>query len=151
MDTCSNCGRKYRLTKFDYSDGGCKHTDMEGYVCMAFADEGEAVWMVGADEEKDLCECYQEKKTGFVARDCFDRVLSENDTMREQLASIGKKVGDSMDDVKKVETAEWIVEMRSNGWADWDDYTCPICGKKFEDFYHSNYCPNCGNRMINNG
>ena len=37
-----------------------------------------------------------------VARDCFNRILAENDTMREQLASIGKKPGDSMNDVRRV-------------------------------------------------
>lgn len=37
-----------------------------------------------------------------VARDCYDRILAENDTMREMLARIGKKCGDSMDDVRPV-------------------------------------------------
>lgn len=37
-----------------------------------------------------------------VARDCFNRILAENDTMREQLAAIGKKPGDKMDDVLTV-------------------------------------------------
>ena len=33
-----------------------------------------------------------------VSRDAFNRLLAENDTMRAQLARIGKKPGDSMDD-----------------------------------------------------
>ena len=37
-----------------------------------------------------------------VARDCYDRILAENDTMRKQLAQIGKKPGDKMDDVRPV-------------------------------------------------
>lgn len=37
-----------------------------------------------------------------VARDCYDRILAENDTMREMLARTGKKCGDSMDDVRPV-------------------------------------------------
>lgn len=37
-----------------------------------------------------------------VSRDCHDRILAENDTMRNQLAKVGKKVGDSMDDVRPV-------------------------------------------------
>lgn len=46
-----------------------------------------------------------------ISRDCFNRILAENDTMREQLAQIGKKPGDSMDDVKHVISfAEWIPE-----------------------------------------
>lgn len=36
-----------------------------------------------------------------VARDCYDRILAENDTMRKQLAQIGKKPGDRMDDVRR--------------------------------------------------
>lgn len=35
-----------------------------------------------------------------VSRDVFNRLLVENDTMRAQLALIGKKLGDSMDDVR---------------------------------------------------
>ena len=37
-----------------------------------------------------------------VARACFDRILKENDVMREQLASIGKKSGDRVDDLRSV-------------------------------------------------
>ena len=59
---CENCRMCYKLVKFDYSKGGCEHTDMEGYVCMAFAYEEEAVWMVGMDKSKGLCECYFEKE-----------------------------------------------------------------------------------------
>lgn len=34
-----------------------------------------------------------------VSREAFNRILADNDTMRAQLARIGKKPGDSMDDV----------------------------------------------------
>lgn len=37
-----------------------------------------------------------------VAKDCFNQVLWENDVMRGQLASIGKGLGDTMDDVRHV-------------------------------------------------
>lgn len=37
-----------------------------------------------------------------VARDCYDRVLAENDAMRAQLAEIGKKPGGSMEGVMVV-------------------------------------------------
>ena len=55
-DCCKNCKRNLKLTKFDYTGIGCKHTDMEGFICTAFAHEGEAIWMIGVDQEKDLCE-----------------------------------------------------------------------------------------------
>lgn len=57
-ECCENCGNRYKLVKFDYSRGGCKHTDMDGYICMAFAEERQAVWMVGTHEQLDLCECF---------------------------------------------------------------------------------------------
>lgn len=61
-ECCANCRRAYRLQKLDYSKGGCKHTDMEGYICMAFADEGLACWMVGENPDTGMCECYAPKK-----------------------------------------------------------------------------------------
>ncbi len=60
-ECCENCGNRYKLVKFDYSRGGCKHTDMDGYICMAFASENQAVWMVGLQEQSGLCECYTSK------------------------------------------------------------------------------------------
>ena len=56
---CNNCKYKKRLTKYDYSQGGCKHTEMEGYACLApdFVCEGDAIWMVGLDETSQ-CECW---------------------------------------------------------------------------------------------
>lgn len=59
-ECCATCRNRFNLTKFDYSSGGCKHTKMEGYICMAFAAERDAVWMVGTDED-DLCECYERR------------------------------------------------------------------------------------------
>lgn len=61
-ECCANCRRRYELTKFDYSHGGCEHTEMEGFICMAFADEGEAVWMVGLKAEVGLCELFAPKE-----------------------------------------------------------------------------------------
>lgn len=52
---CRNCANRYDLVQFDYTKGGCKHTKMDGFICMAFADERKAIWMVGADYG---CECF---------------------------------------------------------------------------------------------
>jgi len=57
---CTTCRNRFALTKFDYSHGGCEHTKMDGFICMAFAAEGDAVWMVGLNED-GLCECYERK------------------------------------------------------------------------------------------
>ena len=59
-ECCNTCRHSYKLEKCDYSHGGCEHTNMEGYICMAFANERIACWMVGLDGENDMCECYEE-------------------------------------------------------------------------------------------
>lgn len=92
-----------------------------------------------------------------VARDCYDRILAENDTMRNQLAKVGKKVGDSMDDVWPVTRAHW----------EWDEngidgglgvWKCSHCHCKAETWWAtkkysplhcagSHFCGNCGAEM----
>lgn len=57
-ECCATCRGRMDLVKFDYSDDGCGRTDLDGFVCMAFQNEGKAIWMVDVDEEKDHCECY---------------------------------------------------------------------------------------------
>ena len=59
---CDTCKYKLQLEKYDYSQGGCKHTVMDGYVCLAFAHEGLAVWMYGNDSSIGKCEEYVEKE-----------------------------------------------------------------------------------------
>ena len=59
---CSNCRHKMKLTKFDYSQGGCKHTEYEGFACTAFASEGEIIHMVGMNPDTGMCEMFGEKK-----------------------------------------------------------------------------------------
>lgn len=56
--------------------------------------------LISAPELSDKVYCLP--AADVVARDCYDRILAENDTMREQLAQIGKKPGDRMDDVRPV-------------------------------------------------
>lgn len=74
-----------------------------------------------------------------VARDCYDRILAENDTMREMLARIGKKCGDSMDDVRPVVMGVWKtghctvcgidVASRLDTWTNIQKFQfCPFCG-----------------------
>lgn len=61
-ECCARCRNAYGLSKFDYSNGGCEHTVMGGYVCMAFADERLAVWMIGGDPGIDRCEAFVPKE-----------------------------------------------------------------------------------------
>lgn len=61
-ECCATCRKMKKLVQFDYSQGGCNHTDMDGYVCLVFVGEGEVVWMVGEDAETGMCECYEPKE-----------------------------------------------------------------------------------------
>lgn len=56
-----------------------------------------------------------------VSRDAFNRILAENDTMRAQLAQIGKKPGDSMDDVRRVTPTVNYDDPYKPLWPHWDD------------------------------
>lgn len=60
-DGCHNC--KYRLKPrlFDYRGKGCKHKEMKGFICLSFAHEGVATWMVGLDDDDSKCECWERK------------------------------------------------------------------------------------------
>ena len=43
---------------------------------------------------------------------------------------------------------EWIVEHMGNGWNEWSNLICPICGKKHKEVpYIYSYCPKCGADM----
>lgn len=87
-----------------------------------------------------------------VARDCYDRILAENDTMREMLARTGKKCGDSMDDVRQVVRGKWIRGNESRTSPTKDSYICSVCGEKTLSGFcgnpaKTNFCPNCGADM----
>ena len=75
-----------------------------------------------------------------VARDCYDRILAENDTMREQLAQIGKKTGDKMDDVRPVVRAFWVGEMDGVG-------ICSNCKRLDHIDPLATHCRYCGADM----
>lgn len=81
-----------------------------------------------------------------VSRDCYDRVLTESDTMREMLAQIGKKPGDKMDDVRPVSRGKW-----KHDGSDWKNrFICDQCGYKwFFEAEEAHFCPNCGCAMEN--
>ena len=59
---CDTCRYKLKLEKLDYSQGGCKHTVMDGYVCVALASEGWAMWMYGENPITAKCEEYEAKE-----------------------------------------------------------------------------------------
>lgn len=55
-------------------------------------------------------------------------------------------------DLMEIKRGEWIIEYHGNGWNDYWDYTCSICGKKYERadnvLYHANFCPNCASKNL---
>lgn len=59
---CNTCRLKKKLIKFDYSQGGCIHTDYDGYACLIFASENKVVHMVGCDPELEMCEMYSPRR-----------------------------------------------------------------------------------------
>ena len=59
-EKCANCKYYYKLKKYDYSGKGCKHSDMDGHICMAFADERTAIWMYGTSDD-GICECFEQR------------------------------------------------------------------------------------------
>ena len=61
-ECCTTCRNMLKLQKLDYTNGGCKHTDMDGFACIALSREGNVDWMVGVDPDTGMCECYESKE-----------------------------------------------------------------------------------------
>lgn len=76
-----------------------------------------------------------------VSRDCYDRILAENDTMREMLAQIGKKPGDEICDMVKV--------VRCKDCRFWDKEN--LCGVWNDYVYNDHFFCASGSRRANNG
>ena len=61
---CTNCKNRFDAHKTDFTK---LNTDepidsiLDGFICMAFASEGVAYWMLGVDEDKGICEMYKER------------------------------------------------------------------------------------------
>lgn len=71
-----------------------------------------------------------------VARDCYERILAENDAMREQLASIGKKPRDRMNDVRPVVLCRDCKQYMGRPWENNESGICARtdCGVGEDDF-----------------
>jgi hypothetical protein len=66
-ECCQNCGLALNLERYFYGPTGCDHDAMPGFVCMAFRDEGVAVWMMGVDVEKGRCEMHRPKGEKYAS------------------------------------------------------------------------------------
>ena len=60
---CKNCKLCLELHKWDYSLIGKSEWKFtyDGFACMAFASEGEAIHMVGIDINEGMCEMFSPK------------------------------------------------------------------------------------------
>lgn len=58
-ECCENCARCFDLEKFEWQKPFKK---MDGYICMAFAEDRTAVWIVGEDRKSGMCEMYSERR-----------------------------------------------------------------------------------------
>lgn len=59
-ECCANCKYKLSGIKFDFAKVGESkwQTFMDGFICVALASEGDAVWMLGLDQDSEICEMY---------------------------------------------------------------------------------------------
>lgn len=76
-----------------------------------------------------------------VSRDAFDQILWERDVMEEQLHSIGKSLGEKMDDVRSAKFGKNVANylfMFKCSECGWECYDMNECDSDF------NFCPNCG-------
>ena len=60
-ECCETCRNRLRLRTYDYTNGGCDHSDAPGFVCLVDMDEGIALWMIGLDPDYGHCEAYERK------------------------------------------------------------------------------------------
>lgn len=86
-----------------------------------------------------------------VSRDCYDRILAENDAMREMLAQIGKKPGDKMDDVRVALRSEWIINDVGDNTLYAKCKHCLTTQVLYGGEQPTNFCPECGTDMRETG
>ena len=94
--------------------------------------------------EDAICVLQNIPAADVVVRYCYDNLLWENDIMRQQLANIGKKFGEKMDDVVPVRHGKWIWVI--TGQEEWDfHFQCSEC--EWHEPVGTKFCPNCGAQM----
>lgn len=91
----------------------------------------------------------------MVSASAYRQVTWERDVAISQLQEIGKGLGENMNDVVKQRKGKWILKQEydiseEDGEKYWE---CSLCGcgsDSYDTTYHTNFCPNCGARMVNN-
>lgn len=61
-ECCANCTKCLKLTWHQHHGRGVEHHEMDGYVCLIFASEGQATWLTGLDPNEEHCEEFSAKE-----------------------------------------------------------------------------------------
>ena len=61
---CETCKLRREIWEYDFSFGSCIQTICNGFACLAHADEGRVIHMLGRDAEHNLCDDYVEVEDG---------------------------------------------------------------------------------------
>ena len=80
-----------------------------------------------------------------VSREEFEMVEHERNAARYQLKLIGKKIGDSMDDVRIIRKGKWLFYNTGFGFS----HKCSYCNFNVKERWIALYdfCPGCGADM----
>lgn len=132
---------------------------MADYILREDAIEAHCMSCQNIDQEddKNACWCMEKDRINripaadVVSRDCYARILTENDTMREMLAQIGKKPGDKMDDVRVTLCSEWIINDVGDNTLYAKCKHCLTTQVLYGGKQPTNFCPNCGAGMRETG
>lgn len=86
----------------------------------------------------------------LISRDEVMRLAESGRLLSGSFGERAKDIIASLPTIEERKEGEWITEYNGNGWNDFWDYTCSVCGKKYERadmLCKANFCPNCGARM----
>ena len=62
-ECCANCTKCLKLKRHHHHDHGVEYIEYDGYICLAFASEGTAVWITELDPNEERCEEFSPKES----------------------------------------------------------------------------------------
>ena len=147
IECCSTCNKYMKLEKSDYSGKGCKHSDYDGFACLAFADEGIVVHMVGVNPDKGMCELHSETcelRPRCIVDGRLREVCHKIQEAREEVVNCFPQYHKYL----RGEEGTWVKDEGLSAKHIEPIYVCSVCGEQaWGDNERSKYCPNCGVRM----
>ena len=94
-----------------------------------------------------------------ISIEVYRQVMWERDTALNQLAEIGKSLGEKMDNIKPVVSSKWedvdVIDISGRiGFDTVASMFCPVCKRYHNEVYHygnpvemAHFCSNCGADM----